>query len=39
MWICENCNAENSDLTAKCEECGGTNLEALERYLEGDTDF
>jgi ribosomal protein L40E len=39
MWICENCGAENSALTAKCEECGDTNLEVLDRYLEDDTDF
>ena len=36
MWICDNCGTENSDLTAKCDECGELNLEILERYQEGE---
>jgi len=39
MWICENCGTQNGDCTAKCEECGDINVELLERYQEGDTDF
>jgi hypothetical protein len=38
-WICENCEAENSDLTADCEECGEINVDLINRYLEADTDF
>ena len=34
MWICENCDSQNGDCTAKCEECGAINLEMLEEDVE-----